>query len=218
MPAITSSASSTPTRPTSRSNKLMVLADGLFTSVTAKPTGTSPAACKAIAISRSTTKAAAQAAHCGEVLARSVGASEAATRPTLDFVSSPLGRATETMELVRPALGLARARLSARAAPDRNCPSATGKARPSRSCTRTIRCGFRSASTTSGISCRRAAKAMRWSRPACAVGTTASPATRVATAHGGTARGLMACLRHRQAGRRPADRYHPGRGLCVSGR
>ena len=47
-----------------------------------------------------------QAAHCGNVL-RDLLAREGGDPANLDFVSSPLGRATETMELLRPALGLA---------------------------------------------------------------------------------------------------------------
>jgi broad specificity phosphatase PhoE len=47
----------------------------------------------------------AQAAHCGEILRDLFGG--AGRNPAdFDYVSSPLGRARETMELVRPALGL----------------------------------------------------------------------------------------------------------------
>lgn len=46
-----------------------------------------------------------QAAHCGEVL-RDQFAREGRDPSSLDYVSSPLGRATETMELARAALGL----------------------------------------------------------------------------------------------------------------
>jgi broad specificity phosphatase PhoE len=46
-----------------------------------------------------------QAAHCGEVL-RDQFAREGRDPASLDYVSSPLGRATETMELARAALGL----------------------------------------------------------------------------------------------------------------
>jgi broad specificity phosphatase PhoE len=48
----------------------------------------------------------AQAAHCGEVL-RDLFARDGRDPATLDYVSSPLGRARATIELVRPALGLA---------------------------------------------------------------------------------------------------------------
>jgi broad specificity phosphatase PhoE len=48
----------------------------------------------------------AQAAHCGEVL-RDLFARDGRDPATLDYFSSPLGRARATMELVRPALGLA---------------------------------------------------------------------------------------------------------------
>ncbi len=47
----------------------------------------------------------AQAAHCGEVL-RDLFARENRDPAALDFVSSPLGRARQTMELARPGLGL----------------------------------------------------------------------------------------------------------------
>ena len=50
-------------------------------------------------------KGRAQAAHCGVVL-RDLLAKEGRDPAELDFVSSPLSRATETMELVRPGLGL----------------------------------------------------------------------------------------------------------------
>jgi broad specificity phosphatase PhoE len=46
-----------------------------------------------------------QAKHCGEVL-RDLFAREGRAAKNLDFVSSPLGRATQTMELLRPGLGL----------------------------------------------------------------------------------------------------------------
>lgn len=48
----------------------------------------------------------AQAARCGEVL-RDLFARDGRDPATLDYVSSPLGRARQTMELARPALGLA---------------------------------------------------------------------------------------------------------------
>ena len=47
----------------------------------------------------------AQAVHCGGVL-RDLLARDSRDPATLDFVSSPLGRACETMELLRPTLGL----------------------------------------------------------------------------------------------------------------
>ena len=46
-----------------------------------------------------------QAAHCGEVL-RDLMARDGIDPHSLAYVSSPLGRATETMELLRPKLGL----------------------------------------------------------------------------------------------------------------
>jgi probable phosphoglycerate mutase len=47
----------------------------------------------------------AQAVHCGEVL-RDLFARDGRDPATLDYVSSPLGRARQTMELARPAFGL----------------------------------------------------------------------------------------------------------------
>ncbi len=46
-----------------------------------------------------------QAAHCGEIL-RDLFARDGRDPGTLDYVSSPLGRARETMELARPEIGL----------------------------------------------------------------------------------------------------------------
>jgi broad specificity phosphatase PhoE len=46
-----------------------------------------------------------QAAHCGSIL-RDLFARDGRDPAALDYVSSPLGRATETMELARPELGL----------------------------------------------------------------------------------------------------------------
>jgi broad specificity phosphatase PhoE len=46
-----------------------------------------------------------QAAHCGEIL-RDLFTRDGIAAATLDYISSPLGRACETMQLARPALGL----------------------------------------------------------------------------------------------------------------
>jgi probable phosphoglycerate mutase len=46
-----------------------------------------------------------QAAHCGEIL-RELFARDGITPEALDYISSPLGRACETMQLARRALGL----------------------------------------------------------------------------------------------------------------
>jgi broad specificity phosphatase PhoE len=48
----------------------------------------------------------AQSCHCGEIL-RDLFAKEGRDPAALDYVSSPLGRARQTMELARPMLGLA---------------------------------------------------------------------------------------------------------------
>ena len=50
-------------------------------------------------------KGRAQAAHCGEIL-RDLLARGSIVAASLDYVSSPLGRARQTMELLRPSLGL----------------------------------------------------------------------------------------------------------------
>jgi broad specificity phosphatase PhoE len=47
----------------------------------------------------------AQAAHCGEIL-RKLFDKQGVDAAALDYASSPLGRARQTMELARPALGL----------------------------------------------------------------------------------------------------------------
>lgn len=47
----------------------------------------------------------AQGAHCGEIL-RDLLAQRSCDPASLDYLSSPLGRARKTMELARPALGL----------------------------------------------------------------------------------------------------------------
>jgi broad specificity phosphatase PhoE len=46
-----------------------------------------------------------QAVHCGEIL-RDLFARDSVAPEALDYISSPLGRACATMQLVRPALGL----------------------------------------------------------------------------------------------------------------
>src|SRR5262249_7377405 len=46
-----------------------------------------------------------QASHCGDIL-RDIFAGDRCDPADFDYVSSPLGRARETMELVRPPLGL----------------------------------------------------------------------------------------------------------------
>ena len=51
------------------------------------------------------TKGRGQASHCGEIL-RDLFARDGRDPASLDYVSSPLGRATQTMELARPELGL----------------------------------------------------------------------------------------------------------------
>ena len=47
----------------------------------------------------------AQAVHCGDIL-RDLFARDGRNAAELDYVSSPLGRARQTMELLRPPLGL----------------------------------------------------------------------------------------------------------------
>ena len=133
----------------------------------------------------------------------------------LDYVSSPLGRAAQTMELARAALGLAGRRLPDRAAAHRNRLRRLGRLHHRAIARARPAAHRRSASTTSGISCRPAGKATRWSRCACAPGTRALRATRWSTAHGGTARGLIAHLGIAKPAAAPLDRYRARRGLCV---
>src|SRR5258708_6813130 len=79
----------------------------------------------------------AQAMHCGEIL-RDLLARDG--HAAVEFVASPLGRARETMELVRVALGLPPTVTAwSRSLP--KSPSASGRASPSRNCIREIPSG-----------------------------------------------------------------------------
>ena len=185
-----------------------------ITSVTAKPTGTSPAACRAAATSRSM-RAAARKPRIAASILRDLFARDGRDPAALDYVSSPLKRASETMELVR-----ARARPCARRLPDATSgspksPSATGRASPSRNCTSAIppRIAQREHDKwhfvpPGGESYEMVAARMRAWYASLARDT-------VVTAHGGTARGLIADSRHRQAGGGAFARYRAGHGLCV---
>ena len=146
-----------------------------ITSATARPTGTSPAACKAAATCRSMHAAARKAA----IAAKSCATCSRATAaiPPASTTCRARSRARETMELARAALGLGAHgyRLEPRLAEISfgewegftiaQLHGATRRASPS-------------ASTTNGISCRRAARATKWCRRACATGTRAWRATR----------------------------------------
>ena len=77
-----------------------------ITSVTAKPTGTSQGRLQGRRDVPLNARGRAQAAHCGDIL-RDLFATRSRDPATLDYVSSPLKRASETMELARAALGLA---------------------------------------------------------------------------------------------------------------
>ena len=69
----------------------------------------------------------AQAVRCGEIL-RDLFARDGRAPGDFDYVSSPLVRARETMELVRATLGLAPARLSRSTTGSPRSRSATGRA------------------------------------------------------------------------------------------
>lgn len=112
----------------------------------------------------------AQASHCGEIL-RDLFARDGRDTAGLDYVSSPLGRTCETMELARAALGLGAQ--DYRREP-RLAEIAFGDWEGSTIAQLHERDPARIAQREhDSISCRRAAKATRWSRHACANGTRA---------------------------------------------
>ena len=76
-----------------------------ISSATAKPTGTRSAGCRASTTFRSMRLGRSQAQHCGVILQRAV-ARDGRPAAEFDYLSSPLGRARETMELMRAELGL----------------------------------------------------------------------------------------------------------------
>ena len=132
-------------RPTSRSARtdcaspnVQCRARPSITSVTAKPTGTSQGRLQGRRDVALNARGRAQAAHCGEIL-RDLFARDGREPATLDYVSSPLIRARETMELVRARARPAGGRLPDRASGWPKSPSATGRASPSRNCTTATR-------------------------------------------------------------------------------
>ena len=163
-----------------------------ITSVTAKPTGTSQAACKAAATCRSM-RAAARKPPLRRNPARPVRARRPRSRRrsimsrarSARLRNHGAGRAPRSV-LPRKATGASRGFPKS--------PSATGRASPSRNCTSATRRASPSASTTNGISCRRAARATRWSSARMRDWYESLARDTVVTAHGGTARGLIAYL------------------------
>ena len=76
------------------------------TSATARPTGTCKGRLQGHHDVALNARGRGAGAHCGEIL-RDLFARDGRAPASLDYVSSPLGRARETMELARRALGLA---------------------------------------------------------------------------------------------------------------
>ena len=143
-----------------------------ITSVTAKPTGTSPAACRAAAICRSMRAAARKPRHCGEIL-RDLFARDQRDPAALDYVSSPL--AARLRDHGVGARGARPCRPTATGA-RRGCPkspSANGRASPSRNCTTRDPARIAQREHDKWHFCRRAARATKWCRRACATGTRA---------------------------------------------
>ena len=151
---------------------------------------------------------------CAGIL-RDLFAREGRAADDFHYVSSPLGRASETMEIVRKGPRPAAGRLCARpaAAGDRlRRLGGTDLSRRPRA-----RQGRRRAAraSRSGCSGRPAARPTRRSRSASAPGTRASTRDTVVTAHGGTGRALVAYLGIAAAGRRRAPADRAGLRVCV---
>ena len=143
-----------------------------ISSATARPTGTASSRLQGQHDIPLNALGRTQAARCGAIL-RDLLARDGRRGADFDYVSSPLGRARETMELMRAALGLEPAayRTDARLMEMSfgrwegfTYRRAAGCARPRRS---------RRASATNGALCCPAAKATRSSRRGCAPGTRA---------------------------------------------
>ena len=195
---------------------VMAICRRSFTSVTAKPTGTSPAGCKAIAISRSTPKAARRppiAARCCAICWRAT----AATRPRSTISQARWAAPPKRWNWCAPGSGFRRkaTRLepqlieiafgdwegSTIALLHQNDPARISQREHDK-------WHFLPPGGESYEMC--SARMRRWYD---------SLDRRLrgdrAWRHRARADGLP---RHRQAGRRAPDRYHPGRGLRVSGR
>ena len=156
-----------------------------------------------------------QARHCGDIL-RGLFAREGRDPAELDYVSSPLGRARETMELVRVRRSVCRpTAIASTTAACRDRLRRLGRLHHRADAGRAIRTASPGASTTNGISCRPAARATRWSPARMRDWYESLTRDTVAVAHGGTARGLMAHSRHRHAGRGRRWSIRAGRGLRV---
>ena len=133
----------------------------------------------------------AQARHCGDIL-RDLFARDGRAATDFDYVSSPLGRARETMEIVRTALGLDPAAIASTAAARSH--SANGKASPIEEVLQRDQTWSTRASTTNG--CSRPPGGETYEDVARRVRDWYATLDRdtVATAHGGTARALIVHL------------------------
>jgi bisphosphoglycerate-dependent phosphoglycerate mutase len=116
-----------------------------------------------------------QANHCGNIL-RDLFAQIGRHPADFDYLSSPLGRACETMALVRPRSACLR-KDSAKTSAWPKSPSENGKVSRSRNCATAILNALPPANTTSGILCRRAEKVTSLSRDEWANGMSVSRAT-----------------------------------------
>ena len=131
-----------------------------ITSVTARPTGTSPAACRAATTCRSM-RAAARRQSIAAKSCATCSRATAAIPPTSITSRARWAAPARPWNWCGPTLGSAGRRLCGRCSGWPKSPSANGKASPSRNCTSATRSASPSASTTNGISCRRAARAMK---------------------------------------------------------
>ena len=177
------------------------------------------AACKATATLPLNARGRGAGAHCGGILR------DLFERDGRDAAQASITSPARSSARARPwnwrarALGLAADGYRDRAAADRDRLRRLGRASPSRSCT----------AATRSASPQREHDKWHFLPPGgesykMVVGAHAGLVRRrltrdtVVAAHGGTARGLIASARHRQAGGRAAHRYRAGRGLCVRGR
>ena len=156
----------------------------------------------------------AQAAQCADIL-RELFARDGRAPADFDYVSSPLVRASETMDIVRTALGLPP---DGYAREPRLAEIAFGEWEGldlSRRAQARQRRSWTSARATSGCSVPPGGET--YEEVARRVGEWYATLDRdtVVTAHGGTARALVGASRHRAAGGRRAPADRAGRGLCV---
>ena len=133
-----------------------------ISSATARPTGTSRGRLQGQHDIPLNALGRAQARACGEIL-RDLLARDGRDPADFDYVSSPLGRARETMELMRAALGLARRPLSHRRAADGNVLRPLGGLHHARNCRRASRALAAARARQMGFRAARAARATRCS-------------------------------------------------------